>query len=448
MASSAETSPAQTVSDDIQLGYVRIPGSSSFEVTLPSGEKVKVTRNRERTVPGLGGLGPSTGALYELAIDELGATALAGTVVDLGAGCGMGSRVLQLVAGKVVAIERDAIASKFAAIFAPKARVIEAQLETVNLDEKASGAVMIDVLAFVETPLATLRAARRMMGKGARIVVIEPLAYPSQVLVPPARRALSAVQLGALLEAAGFTLVRCAAEGGVVVATADAVEDPYVERLTRGAEACARGELKEALALFDAVAMSGPRTLSVQAALDAVDLLVAQGRGDDACTRLLSVLRRFPEEPRPLAALSQFMVAAGEPAEAKLLAEKAARLSPLDPAVIAALAIAFDVSRTAEAAAVWRRAFNLSPDALEIAIPAATSALEHSYPLLSERIMIRCMEYAGNALPEAFFLRSRVRLALGRIEDAKLDARLALAGDPESEELRAMVASLEASSAA
>jgi tetratricopeptide (TPR) repeat protein len=448
MAASAEKSPAKPANDDVQLSFTRIPGSSALEVTLPSGERFRVERNRERVTPGVGGLGPSTGALYEVAIEELGPEILSGSVVDLGGGCGVGARILATHAKAAVCVESNAIAVKFARLFAANATILEARIEDAKLPAPVDGAVLVDVLGFVDAPLATLRAARSMLRVGGRIVVVEPLAYPAQILIPPVRRATAPVQLAGMLEAAGFNLLRCATEGGVVVATAEAIDSPYADRLTRGAAACASGDLEAALGLFDTVSATAPRTLAVQAVLDAVDLLVAQGRGDDACTRLLSILRRFPEEPRPLAALSQFMVAAGEASEAKLLAEKASRLSPLDPAVIAALAIALDVSNDPGASVAWRRAFNLAPDALEIAIPAATSALEHAHPLLAERILIRCMDYAGNATPPAFFLRARVRIALGRIEDAKLDARLALAGDPDSQEIRNMITALDAASAA
>ena len=131
-----------------------------------------------------------------------------------------------------------------------------------------------------------------------------------------------------------------------------------------------------------------------------------------------------------------------------MLAEKAARQAPLDAAVIAGLAIALQVNRDPESAATWRRAYNLAPDALEIALPAAAHALETGHPLLAERVLSRCMTYPGNARPDAFVMRARVRIALGRTEDAKLDALLALSTDPSSEDAKALVASLESSSAA
>jgi tetratricopeptide (TPR) repeat protein len=448
MATPPEKPTDDAPADDVKLDFKRIPGTSLYEVTLPDGRKVKVERTRTRMTPGLGGLGPSTGALYDLAIEELGAAICQGTVVDLGAGCGIGSRRIARHVGNLVAVEIDSNASALADAFLAQATVIEAPIEAVRLDAPADGALMIDVLGFLDNPLQALRGARRVLRKGGRLVVIEPLAFPSQSLVPPARRACAPGQLGAMLETVGFTLTRCASDGGVVIATAEAIVDPHVDTLAEGAEACARGDLDRALELFDRVAREATHNIAVQAALDAVDVLVAQGRADDACGRLLAVLRRFPEEPRPLAALSQFMVAAGEPAEARMLAEKAARLAPLEAAVIAGLAIALQVNRDPDATAAWRKAYNLAPDALEIALPAATNALETGHPLLAERMLSRCMTYDGNARPEAFVARARVRIALGRTEDAKLDARLASNADPSNEEAKALVASLESSSAA
>jgi predicted Zn-dependent protease len=186
----------------------------------------------------------------------------------------------------------------------------------------------------------------------------------------------------------------------------------------------------------------------VQATLDAVDILVAEGRADDACARLLALLRQHPDEPRCLATLSQFMVAAGESSEAKLLAERAHRQSPLDPSVLAALAIAEQATREPEATKTWRRAHNLSPDVVEIVLPAAAHALEVGHAALAERMLNRCMGYEGNTRPDTLVMRTRVLLALGRREDAKLDARLAVAADPRNAEAKALVAALEKAPAA
>ena len=444
MASTTDAHADALPTSGIHLEFARLPGSTIFDVTLPSGERVRATRNRERVFPGLGTLGPSTNALYELAIEELGAEALAGTILDLGAGCGLGAQQLLEAGAAVIAVDADATACKVAVFFAAKATVIHAPIESVVLDALADGAVFIDVLGFLESPLGTLRAARKLLRPGARIVVAEPLAYPAQVLIPPARRATSPAELALFLESAGFALLRCAADGGVVVASGVAIEDASVDSLVRGANHCGSGDLVAALKLFDVVAGEGKRSLAVQAALDSVDVLVAQGRGDDACSRLLAILRRFPDEPRPLAALSQFMVAASEYTEAQQLAEKASRLAPLDPGVLVALAIALDSTRSPDAPAAWRRAFNLTPQSMEVALPAATSAMEHAFPLLAERILLRSMEYAGNTLANAYILRARVRMALGRNEDASLDARLAVASDPQSPVARALLAALEA----
>lgn len=448
MASTPETPAGDSTTDDVKLDFKRVPGSTAYDVTLPDGKKVRVERTRERVTPALGGFGPPTGALYDLALEELGEEVRSGTVVDLGAGCGLGSRRIVGRVGRLVAVEGDASASALAAVFVPRAAVIASSIEALRLDELADGALMIDVLGFLDNPLEALRGARRALKTGGRLVVAELLAFPSQSLVAPARRAIAPAQLGAMLECAGFSLLRCAHDGGVVVATGQAIDDPNVDLLLEGARAVTTGDIDGSLAHFDRVAREAIRNVAVQAVLDAVDVLVAHGRADDACGRLLAILRRFPDEPRPLAALSQFMVAAGEPAEARLLAEKAARFAPLEPAVIAALAIALQVNRDPEAPAAWRRAFNLAPDALEIALPAAAHALETGHPLLADRMLTRCIAYAGNAKPEAFYMRARVRIALGRTEDAKLDARVALAGDPQSEEAQALVATLEASSAA
>jgi tetratricopeptide (TPR) repeat protein len=448
MASTPETPAGDSTTDDVKLDFKRVPGSAAYEVTLPDGKKVRVERTRERVTPGLGGFGPPTGALYDLALEELGEAARSGIVLDLGAGCGIGGRRVVGRVGRLVAVEADASASALAAVFVPRSTVIASTIEGLRLEEPADGALLIDVLGFLDNPLEALRGARRALKLGARLVVADALAFPSQSLVAPARRAGAPAQLCALLECAGFSLLRCAHDGGVVIATGQAIDDPNVDLLLEGARAVAAGDVDRALELFDRIAREAGRSLAVQAVLDAVDVLVALGRADDACGRLLAILRRFPDEPRPLAALSQFMVAAGEPAEARLLAEKAARLAPLEPAVIAALAIALQVSRDPEAAGAWRRAYNLAPDALEIALPAAAHALETGHPLLADRILTRCMAYAGNTKPDAFVMRARVRIALGRTEDAKLDARVALAADPASDEARALVASLEASSAA
>jgi SAM-dependent methyltransferase len=448
MATTLETPTGTTIAEELKLEFKRRHGTPVYDVTLPNGSTVAVERTRERIIPGLGTLGHSTSALYDLALEELGPDVRKGTVVDLGAGCALGARQIASRVGELVLVEREPAAVSIGRVFAPNATHVEGAIEQARLGGAADGALLIDVLGFVEAPLPVLRAARRALKRGGRLVVVEPLAFPSQVLLAPARRACAAATLGPLLECSGFSLQRCGHEGGVVIATATAIDDPHVDALVEGAQACLEGQTDRALDRFDRVAREAGRNVAVQATLDAVDLLVALGRADDACGRLLAILRRFPDEPRPLAALSQFMVAAGEPAEARLLADKAARLAPLEPAVVAALAIALQVSHDPESAQAWRRAYNLAPDALEIALPAAAHALETGHPLLADRMLTRCMAYAGNTKADAFVMRARVRIALGRIEDAKLDARLAVATDPASEEARSIAASLDASSAA
>jgi SAM-dependent methyltransferase len=427
----------------MRLDFKRVARSDVYDVTLPDGVHVRVERTRERTVPGLGNVGPSTDAMYDIALDQLGKEWLEGVVIDLGSGCGMGTRKLAARAKTVVAIDADEGAARITNALVPEAMTVASMVEHATLETLGDAALMVDVLAFAHEPRALLRGARRLVRSGGRLVVVEIAAFASQTLVAPARRAMTPQRLHALLECAGFRVERCGPVGGVVVAEATAITSEDAEHL-EGAEAFVRaGDAVAALGLLEKVGATKPLNVYVQATLDAVDILVAQSRADDACARILAALRRHPDEPRCLAALSQFMVAAGETGEAKRLAERAHRQSPLDPSVLAALAIAEQATREAEATKTWRRAHNLSPDVVEIVLPAAAHALEVGHAGLAERMLNRCMSYDGNTRPETLVMRARVLLALGRREDAKLDARLAVAADGYNQEAKALVAALE-----
>ena len=440
--------PDHQPTEGTRLEFARVARTEAFDVTLPDGVRVRVERSRERTVPGLRSVGPTTEAMYELAIDQLGKEWLAGVVVDLGSGCGVGTRKLSAHAKAVVAVEADEAAARITNALVPQAMTVAGTIEHANLETLGDAAIMVDVLAFAQEPRAMLRGARRLIRHGGRIVIVEIAAFASQALVAPARRAMTPQRLHALLECAGFRVERCGPVGGVVVAEATAVTCAWADRLESAELLVRSGDAEAALALLDESGSSQPVSVHVQATLDAVDILVSLGRADDACSRLLAVLRQHPDEPRSLATLAQFMVAAGETAEAKLLAERAHRAAPLDPGVLAALAIAQQATRDPEATKSWRRAHNLSSDVVEIVLPAATHALEIGHAALAERMLNRCMSYEGNMRPDTLVMRARVRLALGRREDAKLDARLALASAPNDEDARALVSALENTNAA
>ncbi len=430
-------------SDGVRLEFTRIARSEAYEVTLPDGVRVRVEKSRARAVPGLGSLGPTTDAMYDLALDQLGKVALEGLVIDLGSGCGVGTRKLAGKAKAVVAVEADEAAARITNALVPEATTIASTLEHATVETLGDAALLVDVLAFADDPRTMLRGARRLLRAGGRLVVVEIAAFASQALLAPARRAMTPARLHALLECAGFRVDRCGAVGGVVIGDATAVDSEEAERLEGAAQLARSGDTDGGLALLETLSASRTISLQVQATLDAVDLLVAQGRADDACTKLLAVLRQHADEPRCLATLSQFMVAAGETNEAKLLAERAHRQSPLDPGVLAALAIAQQATRDPDATRSWKRAHNLSPDVVEIVLPAAAHALEIGQPALAERMLNRCMTYEGNVRPETLVMRARVLMALGRREDAKLDARLALAANPIHVEAKALVTALE-----
>jgi SAM-dependent methyltransferase len=443
METASSPPPEGQANEGIRLDFKRIARSDTYEVTLPDGVQVRVERSRDRVVPGLGALGPSTEAMIDLAIDLLGKDALEGVVLDLGSGCGLGTRKLSARAKAVVAIEANEAAARITNALVPQATTIGGTVEHATLETLGDAAILVDVLAFAADPRLMLRGARRLLRTGGKLVVVEIGAYPSQALLAPARRAMSPSRLHGLLECAGFRVDRCGPVGGVVVAEAVAMASEEADLLESAALLAQSGDADGALALLDQAGAAKALAVQVQATLDAVDVLVGQGRADDACARLLSLLRRHADEARCLATLSQFMVAAGETGEAKMLAERAHRQAPLDPGVVAALAIAQQATRDAAATATWKHAHNLSPDVVEIALPAAAHALEVGHAALAERMLNRTMSYEGNMRADTLLLRARVRLALGRREDAKLDARLALAADPRHEEAKALVHALE-----
>jgi SAM-dependent methyltransferase len=392
------------------------------------GSAVRVERSRCRAYPGLSAEAPSTVAFYEFACEALEG---ARRVLDLGSGAGAGSAILAKSFDEVVGVDRDESAVQFARRFAERAVFTTSDGAVYRSVSLFDAAVVIDVLGHVESPYETLRALRRSVKEGSKILVAESSAYPTQSLHSPARRAFSVRSLRALLAATGFEVEHFPSPDGTFVAcVAVATAEGPADLLARGGEGSA--PVLEELSLSDA-----PRAVRVEASLSLADLLLSRGDGDGAGKAYFHARELDPGDPRPLAGLSQMSLAIGQPKDAVSLSSMALRLDPTDVSSVSVHAMAVEQAHPEEAFSAWRIAANLAPDHSGIVGRFVEIAVLHEDYSAALAALEKLRSY-GDALGSTFhLLTASVLLAGGRRADALLEARLAVVGAPNDPNVKA-----------
>jgi SAM-dependent methyltransferase len=390
---------------------------------------VRVERTRARSYPGLASESPPTAPLYEVARRELaGAT----TVVDLGCGAGLGTRILAETLPNVVGVDTSDDALDFARLLAPGAR-----FETAGKFERGAlgamdGAAVVDVLGHVESPYAMLLRLRACLTPGSRIVLAEASGYPGQSLRSPARRAFSVQSLGAILASSSFAIRDWIWDDGTFLAcVAVAVDDGGAEALAEGARALATGDMAAAVRAYRIASVSPRQEVQLEAQLSLADIHVAQGDGDAACRAYFRGRDIQPNDARPLAGLAQVALAMGHTDDAKVLCAKAMELDPSDVSAAAVFALTIDTAALDGAVGAWRAANNLAPDNLDFAVRLADAATRRNEPTLAVHVLERLRSYGDDHGPALHVAMASALRAAGRLLDARLEARMALARAPQ-----------------
>jgi cytochrome c-type biogenesis protein CcmH/NrfG len=333
---------------------------------------------------------------------------------------------------EVVGIDRDENTVQFARRYADKAVFTKADGVSYTGASPFDGAVVVDVLGHVDSPYETMRSLRRSLASGAKILVAEPSAYPTQSLRSPARRAFSVRSLRALLAASGFEAVEWPSlEGTFVACIAVAVADGAADELAR----CASTS-PEALGAL-AASEEAPRAVRIEAALALADGCLAAGDGDGAGKSYFFARELDPADPRPLAGLAQMSLAIGLPKDAESLSSMALRLDPTDVSAASVHAMSVEQTHPEDAYSAWRAVANLAPDHPGLVARFVEIAVA-SEDFASALLALDKLRSYGDALGSPFhLLTASVLLAGGRRADALLEARLAVAGAPDDPNVKA-----------
>lgn len=409
------------------------------DATAKIGEVVvsKVTRTRARTYPGLVAVAPQTRVLYELAKEHLSA---AQVIWDIGAGSGSGCAVLAELQARVIAIDPDPTARAFASSFAPDVTVV------ANGDGQPApdAATIIDVLGHVASPFALLRDLRKVMRPADRVFVAEPLAYPNQTIVAPARRAFCRSGLEALANAAGFRVdLWVARTGAFLVCTLVAVADEGSVALENAAIALTAGNVEAARDSYAIAATSVEFGVQREATLAMADLHYALHEGDLACAAYLRAHEIDHTDPRALAGLAQLIAETGDLVSAAKFAQQALAIEPADASAQVAMAVVLDRAAPDNALEFWRRAASLAPDQCELVSRYAMLALASGDAASAWLALERARWFGEDEAPTLNIALTHVLIALKRTEDARNEALIAKAKAPQNPEVLALFTAID-----
>jgi Flp pilus assembly protein TadD len=353
-------------------------------------------------------------------------------VLDLGCGSGLGTRILAETLPSAVGVDTDDQALDFARLLAPAAR-----FEAAGVFERGGlgamdGACVVDVLGHVESCLATLLRLRACLAPGSRVVLAEPSGYPGQSLRSPARRAFSVHRLTGFLSAASFAVRDWIWDDGTFLAcVAEAVDDGGADALAEGARATVAGNMAAAVRAYRVASVSPRPEVQREAQLSLADIHLAERDGDAACRAYFRARDIDPTDARPLAGLAQVALAMGHVDDARVLCTKAVELDPADVSAAGVLAMTLEKSSPDEAMAAWRKVNNLAPDNLQVAARLSDVARQRGEPTLALHVLERLRSYGDDHGVALHVAMAAALKAAGRVMDARLEARMALARAPQ-----------------
>lgn len=406
-----------------------------FTAEFKNGARVPVCVTRARAYPGLQSPAPSTLPFYT-ALQDLNAV---GPILDAGCGSGEGARALCEAGREVVAVELDHGAAHFAREFAPRARVLEADLCTDAPLSGMAAAIVADTLGHAADPEAFLRNVRACLAPGASVVVAEPIAHLAQRLMAPARRAFTKQELGSMLARTGFVVDGWLCSSGTFVAcVARRVEEPALLDLERAGELASAGRFSEARQLLEAT-KTERRALALELLLAQAELAMAERAGDIAARAFFQARELDASDARALTGLARIALSVGEREDAWRLAVDAVRAQPASALAAATLAIVGQHLEREDSFNAWRAAVNLAPDDVGIVTglgQAAAARGEYHYAICA---FDRARAYGDEFGAEFHVTLGWLLLADGRRHDAVLEARHAQALDPNDPSARELL---------
>jgi predicted TPR repeat methyltransferase len=365
------------------------------------------------------------------------------SILDVGCGAGMGAKLLGERARHVIGLDVDPDAVAFAKLFAPGPDYIVADSHRLPNTLAYGGAVVIDSLASVESPFATLQSVRNSMKPGGLLIVAEPRAHVAQVLLPPIHRAFSHTSLDVLVRSAGFEPVRWLPDTQMFIFVgAVAVERPGRDDLGRGFAALRARDANEALAAFAAARTAGDPCTKLEALLGEAQVRMSLGQGDGAGSSLLQALELAPHDARPHAHLSMLSTATGALLDAQFLLERALKIDATEPLTWCAYAQFLDCVGDPSALTAWKTAFELAPSQVPLAVQLAQALAVRGAFDDAVGTLERVGEYGATQDVNYHVLLARLLIAAGRSADAKIEARVAHAQAPDDTDVVALCSEL------
>lgn len=420
--------------------YQRLPKANAFSATFP-GSALEVDCGRTRRYPGLLGAAPDTRALYDAAAQWLTG---AERVLDYGCGSGMGAAEVRCHFKHVTAVDRDPLAVAFARSYLRSVSVERDDGRSAIAPERLHDAVVvIDVLGQTPSPDAALRSARRWLAPGGRLFIAEPRACPSQVLLAPVVRAFSPPALVSALVRAGLEVVEWIEGAGNFVACVAraAATDPF-QRFAEAELALASGRPESALSAYAAVRDDALPALRTEALLCRAEILVASGDVTAACQAVLEAAALSPEHSRALAYVSELSLATGDAPRSLELAIGALERDPCEPSAVQSLARAAESLQRDEALASWRLANGLAPADVAVASEVSRLASERGEHLYAIWVLERLRDFHGDLGVDYHVTLAWLYVNADRLGDARLEAELARAKEPESAGVKELWAQL------
>lgn len=416
---------------------VYVPGRRTDEAWahFRSGAIVQASSDRTRHYPGLVGVAPPTLSYYARA-DEL--KLAASHVLDVGCGSGEGLRHLSRTFARTSGVDKDGRALAYARQIAKDSRLVQADLALGTYrTEPAQAAYAIDVLGHLERPERALRALAERLAPPHAFVVAEPQATAVQRLVAPARRAYSERGLFSLLVRSGFVVEQwLAVKGPFLAVYAVTLRDPAVIALNDAERHIERGSFETALELTGRAGQSTRLSLRFEAQILRARLLIELHRRDAATAVLLEARALDPTDARPLAALAQLTLLAGNEVKALELAKEATRLDLLEVSGLCALGSLYQSTRPNDSLNAWLVAHALAPDHSGVALRLCEAALAVDDCALAITVLERLRRYHPEKRDASEHLTMAWLLAQsGRPIQARLEAKLAETLAPNSPEL-------------
>jgi Flp pilus assembly protein TadD len=424
-----------------QLAYATIPnGSTTASIGV---ERVSVTRGRTRCHPGLVDVAPDTSPFYGFAARALAETARG---IDFGCGAGAGTAILLAHWEHVTGWDPDPVAISFA-----RALCSGGAFETGEAPGQSDfdAGVLIDVLGHVRRPFSVLRTFWRSVAPCAPVIVAEPRAHCSQLLMSPARQAFSRRALGGLLGAAGFDVERWASSAaGFNTCLAFKRATSHEQDLEDAIRAMESGALTRATQLLRSASQSESADVRVEVALAEASLAIAASDGDAAVGCFLRASQDGPEDPRPLSGMARLLAMAGDATEARRLADGAVELDPTDASAHAILALLVETQAPVYARTCWHAATHLAPSDPWIVAEFAQRFAQAGSCDAAIAAVERLLDYPDEIDAEFHLAFANVFERAGRTDDARIQARMALARQPDGEEGQAKLSRLGECSAA